>query len=114
MPATKGAKTSRTEAPPDRPACGAVDRAVHLYDLPLDSGRLVVLSFDVSVSASNRLTSAERGVAILAAEGLSTRAIAARRGASLRTVSNQLASVYEKLGVRSRFELAARLTEGCE
>ena len=33
--------------------------------------------------------------------------IAARRGTSVRTVSNQLAALYRKLGVRGRSELVA-------
>ncbi len=54
------------------------------------------------------LTAAERDVARLAARGLSNREIAASRGTSVRTVANQVASVFVKLGVGSRRELAAR------
>lgn len=55
------------------------------------------------------LTEAERTVALLAADGLSNRSIAARRGASARTVANQLASAYQKLGLSGRRELRALL-----
>ena len=40
--------------------------------------------------------------------GLANAAIARRRGTSARTVANQVASIFRKLGVQSRAELAAR------
>ncbi|MBK7396376.1 MAG: helix-turn-helix transcriptional regulator [Myxococcales bacterium] len=67
--------------------------------------RVVVLSGEFLAA----LTAAERAVVGLAAVGLSNRAIAERRNASVRTVANQLAGAYRKLGVGSRFELMARL-----
>lgn len=57
------------------------------------------------------LTSSERDVATQAASGVATRAIAAARGVSSRTVVNQLASVFRKLGVASRSELASLLAD---
>jgi len=53
------------------------------------------------------LSAAEREVALAALEGLSNTAIARARGTSPRTVANQLAALYRKLGVKSRAELAA-------
>lgn len=55
------------------------------------------------------LTPAEQQVARHAASGASNAEIARERGVSLRTVTNQLASVFDKLGVRSRAGLAALL-----
>ncbi len=52
------------------------------------------------------LTSAERAVAELALRGLSNAQIARARSTSARTVANQLASLFRKLGVGSRAELA--------
>jgi DNA-binding CsgD family transcriptional regulator len=43
--------------------------------------------------------------------GLSNAEVAIRRGTSPRTIANQLASVLRKLGVGSRYELAAALTQ---
>lgn len=57
------------------------------------------------------LTARERAVAVAAASRERSREIAARLGVSVRTVENQLASVYRKLGVSSRDELHAALTE---
>jgi DNA-binding CsgD family transcriptional regulator len=54
------------------------------------------------------LSDAERHVLEMALRGLSNREIARTRGVSVRTVCNQMASGYEKLGVSSRLQLAAR------
>ncbi|MFT3913713.1 MAG: helix-turn-helix transcriptional regulator [Anaeromyxobacteraceae bacterium] len=53
------------------------------------------------------LTEAEREVLGLVREGLSNADIARRRGRSVRTVANQIASIFAKCGVRSRAELFA-------
>lgn len=58
------------------------------------------------------LTTAERAVCQLVLEGHSNAEIAQRRGTSKRTVANQLQSVYIKVGVRGRRELAAALATG--
>jgi DNA-binding CsgD family transcriptional regulator len=55
------------------------------------------------------LTPTERAVVARVLDGLATRAIATSRGTSERTIANQLASAYRKLGVGSRRELAAKL-----
>src|SRR5258706_12476681 len=52
------------------------------------------------------LTASERDVAKLARDGLSNAAIGQLRGTSPRTVANQLARIYRKLGVGSRLGLA--------
>jgi DNA-binding CsgD family transcriptional regulator len=53
------------------------------------------------------LSVAERKIAGLVLDGLSTAEIAELRRCAYRTVANQLASLYEKLGVSSRVELGA-------
>jgi DNA-binding CsgD family transcriptional regulator len=66
-------------------------------------------------AAALGLSRAEGEVVRLALRGLRNAAIAEARGASPRTVRNQLASAYAKLGVGSRAALAARypwLAEG--
>lgn len=57
------------------------------------------------VSAPPGLSAAEREVARAALEGLSNGEIAAARGTSVRTVANQLQSIFRKLGVSGRTEL---------
>lgn len=61
------------------------------------------------LEASALLTAAERGVLSGVLEGHSHRTIAARRHTSLRTIANQVASIFRKLGVHSRRELIARI-----
>lgn len=53
------------------------------------------------------LTPAERQIRDALLRGCSHREIAAARGTSIRTVANQVARVFRKLGVTSRAELAA-------
>ncbi len=55
------------------------------------------------------LTKREREIAVLAAGGLSSRAIAERLVVSIRTVDNHLARIYDKLGISGRAELADAL-----
>jgi DNA-binding NarL/FixJ family response regulator len=56
-----------------------------------------------------RLTLAEREIVELLARGMSTAAAARARRRSVATIARQITSVYAKLGVRSRAELARRL-----
>ncbi len=56
------------------------------------------------------LTLAERDVADRVLRGESNREVAQGRGTSERTVANQLAAIYQKLGVASRAELAVYVT----
>lgn len=55
------------------------------------------------------LTATERAVVLASLGGATQRQIATSRGVSPRTVANQLAAAYGKLGVSSRIELAAKL-----
>jgi DNA-binding CsgD family transcriptional regulator len=82
------------------------------WHLDLGSGQeFALFEFAASDGCSRvtGVTAAERVVLGLAAAGLSNAQIAARRGVSPRTVANQIASAFRKLGVRSRLELEARL-----
>jgi DNA-binding CsgD family transcriptional regulator len=65
-------------------------------------------------AAGDELTPAERQVAALVAEGRTNREVAAALVVSERTVEGHLSSIYAKLGVRSRSELARRFTAGAE
>lgn len=74
----------------------------------VEGERLAVVSKE-NDPIPDALTPAEREVARLVADGASNAEVADRRRTSIHTVVNQLQRVYEKLGVRSRVELARRL-----
>jgi DNA-binding CsgD family transcriptional regulator len=80
---------------------------IRASSLQVGDGKYVLLSFARSSSVADNLTPAERQVALAALAGLSTADIARMRGSSPRTVANQLATLFRKLGVSSRAELAA-------
>lgn len=79
----------------------------------VDGQELAVLVFPVTPGAAftshSPLTSAERQVAELALRGLSNEEIGAVRESSPRTVANQLQSIFRKLHIGSRIELARAL-----
>jgi DNA-binding CsgD family transcriptional regulator len=58
------------------------------------------------------LTPAERQVLLRVLDGETHEEVATARGISSRTVANQIASAFKKIGVRSRMELAAVLERG--
>jgi DNA-binding NarL/FixJ family response regulator len=64
----------------------------------------------VTRSLDRRLTPTERRVAELAATGAHNKEIAGALFVSVKTVEANLSRVYAKLGIRSRVELAARLS----
>jgi DNA-binding CsgD family transcriptional regulator len=61
--------------------------------------------------APDELTATERRVAELAASGLTNREVASKAFMSPKTVQANLARVYRKLGISSRAELGARMSE---
>jgi len=61
-------------------------------------------------TAAGGLTATERRVAELVAQGFSNKEVAARLFVTVRAVEANLSRVYAKVGVRSRTELAHRLT----
>jgi DNA-binding CsgD family transcriptional regulator len=106
-------KAAREAAPPGtRESAEAVPRELRATRFSLGRDELVVFSFPLSVpSLPEQLSPAEREVTREVLAGLSNSAIAAKRGTSTRTVANQIASIFDKLGISSRAELAARLRE---
>ena len=88
---------------------GAIRSEVQIFDVKVGDDALVVMSLPSSGEAIAGLTDAEHAVARDAIAGLSNAEIARRRGSSPRTVANQLAAIYRKLGVSSRAELAVML-----
>jgi DNA-binding CsgD family transcriptional regulator len=88
------------------------DLAVEHLQLGGDSV-LAVLSFEVPRDAAlATLSPALREVAARVVAGDSNAEIAKRRGTAVRTVANQIAAIFDKLEVRSRRELIARMRGG--
>jgi DNA-binding NarL/FixJ family response regulator len=85
-------------------------RGVDCFEVVVGGEALMVTSMPVEPrDGLGTLTAIERAVARDAIAGLSNAAIAKKRRRAVRTIANQLASVYRKLGVGSRAELAAHL-----
>jgi DNA-binding NarL/FixJ family response regulator len=89
-------------------AAEASEGDVRVSELKIGADQpLTVISFALQdASMGEPLTRAEISVASAACEGRSNGEIARRRGTSARTVANQLASIFRKLHVNSRSELA--------
>lgn len=71
--------------------------------------RYLMISFPVqSAEPVRTLTSAESAVLQAVLEGRTNAAIARERGTAVRTVANQVASLFKKFGASSRLDLATR------
>jgi len=89
---------------------GGRDATVRGGLLRVDDSEVFVLSMPTLTDRLPAgLTGAERAVAMLLLEGLSNREVAQRRGTSVRTVANQVASLFRKLGVNARTEMVGAL-----
>lgn len=81
-----------------------------VFHIDTPGSRFALLSYEVGECTQlPPLSDAERAVMIAVLRGRSNAQIAAARGTATRTVANQVRRLFEKLGVRSRAELAARL-----
>jgi DNA-binding NarL/FixJ family response regulator len=95
----------------ESPAEGrAEEPAVLMTWVQHDGQDFAVIQLALAPKLPPSLSAAERDVAKLAIEGLSNAAIAARRSTSVRTVANQLRSIYTKLAVGSRRQLCSRFS----
>ena len=78
-------------------------------------GLMAPLSGENSVATlatvADGLTQREREVALLVAEGLRSREVAERLCIASQTVKSHLKTIFDKLGVRNRVELARRLEQ---
>jgi DNA-binding NarL/FixJ family response regulator len=81
-------------------------QATTLRSLTVGRAELVVVSYPVAAPpALSRLSPGERAVACAAMAGKRNLDIARERGVSPRTIANQMAAVFTKLGIASRLEL---------
>jgi DNA-binding CsgD family transcriptional regulator len=86
-------------------------RAIETRRLQVGGVELVVLSFPEIAARlpTDLLSAAEREVLRWLLRGETNAQVAARRQTAVRTAANQVASIFRKIGVASRAELAARL-----
>ncbi len=76
---------------------------------------VLVVSFPVRrVSFGDVLTGTEAAIAHDIVLGMSNAGIASKRGTAVRTIANQVASIFRKLHVRSRLELSLYALAGRE
>jgi DNA-binding NarL/FixJ family response regulator len=87
------------------------ETAVNARELDRGGERLLLFHFRTTEAPLPTLTRAEREVVHGVLTGKSNAAIAAARGASPHTVANQLAKIYRKLKVGSRWELLTRFPQ---
>lgn len=81
-----------------------------LADISLAGEELLLGSYPLAgLTSVDKLTDAELSVLSHLVAGSTNQDIADRRDASVRTVANQIQSIYRKMNVRSRAELAASL-----
>jgi len=82
---------------------------LHLWREPLPEA--VQLGAELVSQPADGLTQREREVALLVADGLRSREVAERLGIASQTVKSHLKTIFDKLGVRNRVELARRLVQ---
>ena len=99
-----------------RNAAESLHRSLALFEqlgAPIwaDAARAELDRVGLRRGASDDLTPSERRIAELAATGLTNREVAAAAFVSPKTVEANLARVYRKLGIGSRAELGAKMSE---
>ncbi len=90
-------------------AVGKGRTQLHLWREPLPEP--VQLGSEPQAAPADGLTQREREVALLVADGLRSREVAERLGIASQTVKSHLKTIFDKLGVRNRVELARRLVQ---
>jgi DNA-binding CsgD family transcriptional regulator len=92
-------------------AVGKGKTQLHLWREPLPEPMHLGPEPVAAPSPADGLTQREREVALLVADGLRSREVAERLGIASQTVKSHLKTIFDKLGVRNRVELARRLVQ---
>lgn len=90
-------------------AVGKGKTQLHLWREPMPEPMAV--GPEAPAAPDDGLTQREREVALLVADGLRSREVAERLGIASQTVKSHLKTIFDKLGVRNRVELARRLVQ---
>ncbi len=115
----KGDRSNGSRSPGNRRDAAPLDEAGTEVPMPaglrasrveLAGASYVVFSFPAAQwDLPAALTAAEREIALAVVGGATNEEIASLRASSARTVAHQVASIYAKMGVSSRAELASKL-----
>jgi len=92
-------------------ALGKGRTQLHLWREPSQEAPPPMGEVPTIAPPSDGLTQREREVALLVADGLRSREVAERLGIASQTVKSHLKTIFDKLGVRNRVELARRLVQ---
>lgn len=92
-------------------AVGKGKTQLHLWREPMPESMPIGPEAAPAPSPADGLTHREREVALLVADGLRSREVAERLGIASQTVKSHLKTIFDKLGVRNRVELARRLVQ---
>lgn len=92
-------------------AVGKGKTQFHLWREPLPEPMQLGPEAAAAGQPADGLTHREREVALLVADGLRSREVAERLGIASQTVKSHLKTIFDKLGVRNRVELARRLVQ---
>ncbi len=92
-------------------AVGKGKTQFHLWREPLPDAMQLGPEAAAAPPPADGLTHREREVALLVADGLRSREVAERLGIASQTVKSHLKTIFDKLGVRNRVELARRLVQ---
>ena len=108
--------TVRRRLKQKRPARDYLEQALEVFELLgaslwSDRARRELDRISGRTAGSTDLTPTERQVAELVADGLSSKAVAEKLFLSVRTVDANLTRIYQKMNVKSRTEMAAKLRE---
>lgn len=108
--------TVRRRLKQKRPARDYLEQALQVFELLgaslwSDRARLELARISGRTAGSTELTPTERQVAEHVADGMSSKAVAEKLFLSVRTVDANLTRIYQKLSVKSRTEMAAKLRE---
>lgn len=88
-----------------------VRESVLAWEVRSEEGIFAIVSVPLESSATRvPLTEAESDIVRHILRGESNKTIAIKRGTAVRTVANQIAAIYQKLGIASRAELVAHVS----
>ena len=98
----------RTAKPSDLAECVAALREQQMWIQSLDNSEAAESSRQ---ERWRLLTQKERQLTALLLEGLQSKEIAAQQGTTCQVIKNRISLIYDKLGVRNRYDLLKTLLE---